>query len=347
MFNGDTLLATVDQQTSSGNATGTAKTRYIHPDHLGSTNVVTDASGTVVQTLDYYPYGATRINTNTGGADSARKYIGQFSDQSNLDYLQARYYDPNRGQFLSQDPVFLGDPKTQNLADPQSLNSYSYAEDNPIKNKDPNGDVSLSSILSSLASALHSLLSFLSGGSGAANGGSGLLGANSSSSQVPNKSANTYTSVSLPNGYVQQKTSVGCFDACASMVGYVPNPLDRIVTANFGSTGQLIPQQQEAQQGLQTIDAYLANGRPITVGININGGTEPLNVGHEQTQHYVVIDGTGSDAGGKYYHYVDPYSSTHSVSSDNKLYVSDNGSITGKSTYGTGKTFTVTEVRPQ
>lgn len=34
--------------------------RYIHPDHLGSTNVVTDASGTVVQTLDYYPYGTTR-----------------------------------------------------------------------------------------------------------------------------------------------------------------------------------------------------------------------------------------------------------------------------------------------
>jgi YD repeat-containing protein len=99
VFNGDSLVATVDQQTASGNATGTAKTRYIHPDHLGSTNVVTDASGTVVQTLDYYPYGATRINTSTGGADSARKYIGQFSDQSNLDYLQARYYDSARGQF--------------------------------------------------------------------------------------------------------------------------------------------------------------------------------------------------------------------------------------------------------
>jgi RHS repeat-associated protein len=347
VFNGDSLLATVDQETASGNATGTAKTRYIHPDHLGSTNVVTDASGTVIQTLDYYPYGATRINANTGGADSGRKFIGQFSDQSNLDYLQARYYDPNRGQFLTQDPVFIGDPKGQNLADPQSLNSYSYAEDNPIKNKDPNGDVSLSSILSSLASVLHSLLSFLSGASGGVNGGSGVQGTNSSSSQVPNKSANTYTSVSLPNGYVQQKTSTGCFDACASMVGYVPNPMDRIVTANFGSTGQLILQQQGALQGVQTIDAYLSSGKPITVGININGGTEPLNVGHEQTQHYVVIDGMGSDAGGKYYHYVDPYSSARSVSSDNKLYLNNNGSITGKSTYGTGQTFTVTEIRPQ
>jgi YD repeat-containing protein len=41
MFNSDTLLATVDQQLASGVATGTAKTRYVHPDHLGSTNVVT------------------------------------------------------------------------------------------------------------------------------------------------------------------------------------------------------------------------------------------------------------------------------------------------------------------
>ena len=43
---GDTLLATIDQKLYNGTATGTATTRYVHPDHLGSTNVVTDASGT-------------------------------------------------------------------------------------------------------------------------------------------------------------------------------------------------------------------------------------------------------------------------------------------------------------
>jgi hypothetical protein len=152
--------------------------------------------------------------------------------------------------------------------------------------------------------------------------------------------------VPLPNGYAQQKTTVGCFDACANMVGYVPNPLDRIITSSFNVNGQLAP-QAGAQQGVQTIDTYLANGKPITVGININGGTEPLNTGHEQTQHYVVIDGSGSDAGGRYYHYVDPYSSGHSAGSSNKLYLNNNGSLSAKSTYEAGKTFTVTEVRPQ
>src|SRR5712672_682390 len=126
MFNGDTLLATVDQQLASGVATGTAKTRYVHPDHLGSTNVVTDENDNLVQTLDYYPYGATRVSVSTS-TNEKRKYIDQFSDDSGLSYLNARYYNPTQGQFLSQDPVFWGDPKQQNLQDPQSINTYSYA----------------------------------------------------------------------------------------------------------------------------------------------------------------------------------------------------------------------------
>ena len=53
--------------------------------------------------------------------------------------LQARYYDGSKGEFLSEDPVFLGDPRLQALTDPQSLNSYSYANDNPISKSDPSG----------------------------------------------------------------------------------------------------------------------------------------------------------------------------------------------------------------
>jgi RHS repeat-associated protein len=50
--------------------------------------------------------------------------------------LQARYYDGSKGQFLSEDPVFWGN---QNILNPQSLNSYSYANDNPINRSDPSG----------------------------------------------------------------------------------------------------------------------------------------------------------------------------------------------------------------
>src|SRR6266852_2638130 len=53
--------------------------------------------------------------------------------------LQARYYDGSKGEFLSEDPVFLGNPKQQVLSDPQTLNSYSYGNDNPITKSDPLG----------------------------------------------------------------------------------------------------------------------------------------------------------------------------------------------------------------
>ena len=137
IWNGDTLLATIDQPMINGTATGTPITRFIHPDHLGSTNAVTDQNGNLVQTLDYYPFGASRISVSTS-TNEARKYIGQFSDQnSGLDYLQARYYDSARGQFVNEDPVFWSNK--QNLADPQSFNVYSYANDNPINRSDPSG----------------------------------------------------------------------------------------------------------------------------------------------------------------------------------------------------------------
>src|SRR3989344_7036867 len=102
---GDTLLATIE-----GNGVATS-TSYSHPDHLGSTNAVTNSSGTLTQTLDYYPYGGRRINSGTD--TPSREFIGQYYDEdTELSYLNARYYDGARGQFTSQDPTHLaiGDP---------------------------------------------------------------------------------------------------------------------------------------------------------------------------------------------------------------------------------------------
>jgi RHS repeat-associated protein len=81
--------------------------------------------------------------SNSTSTNQKRKFIGQFKDDSGLDYLNARYYEASRGQFMSQDPVFweIGQSKdgVSALANPQSQNSYGYANDNPITNKDPSG----------------------------------------------------------------------------------------------------------------------------------------------------------------------------------------------------------------
>jgi RHS repeat-associated protein len=54
-------------------------------------------------------------------------------DPSGLVYLQARYYDPQLGRFLSTDPV---DPDPQTG---KNFNRYAYAENNPYSKYDPNG----------------------------------------------------------------------------------------------------------------------------------------------------------------------------------------------------------------
>jgi RHS repeat-associated protein len=163
IWNGDTLLATIDQPLYNGSATGSPITRYNHPDHLGSTNAVTDQNGNLMQLQDYYPYGATRVSTSTYPTNEKRQYIGQFSDaQTSLNYLNARYYNPQQGQFISQDPVFLGNPKDQDIRNPQSLNSYTYANDNPITNKDPSGNTTIAIPLAIIVALLYVALQLLS-----------------------------------------------------------------------------------------------------------------------------------------------------------------------------------------
>ncbi len=140
LYAGSTLFATIDQPLVSGAATGTPVTRYIHTDNLGSTNITSDSNQNRAQWFDYAPYGSVIASTNTGTTTDARQYIGQFSDASGLSYLNARYYNPTQSQFLTEDPVFWGQ---QNLGDPQSFNTYSYAEGNPITGSDPSGLYSL------------------------------------------------------------------------------------------------------------------------------------------------------------------------------------------------------------
>ena len=68
-----------------------------------------------------------------------RKFIGEEYDAiTDLNYLNARYYNAKTGRFVSQDPMFWSLPN-ELLADPQQLNSYSYARNNPIVGSDPSG----------------------------------------------------------------------------------------------------------------------------------------------------------------------------------------------------------------
>ncbi len=113
----------------------------IHPDPLNSAAIATNISGTLRETLDYYPFGGIRRDDLTSTFETPRKFIGETYDPATqLSYLNARYYDGGNGKFISQDPMFTGDPNRQRLLDPQQLNSYNYARNNPINGSDPSGE---------------------------------------------------------------------------------------------------------------------------------------------------------------------------------------------------------------
>lgn len=102
---------------------------YYHQDHLGSTRLKTDSGGSSVFSRNYEPFGPDH-----GGSGSEEyKYTGKREDPSGLYYYGARYYDPNVGRFITEDPVPGG------LMDPQSLNRYVYCRNNPHKYTDPDG----------------------------------------------------------------------------------------------------------------------------------------------------------------------------------------------------------------
>jgi RHS repeat-associated protein len=124
---GDRRIASVDS----------SSTFYYHTDLNGSTSVMTDQTGALVQSLVYFPYGATFANT--GSVDVERKFTGRVLDDSTgLYFFGARYYDPVPERFISPDPAATVP------FDPQALNRYSYGRNNPLRLTGPCGNLSVS-----------------------------------------------------------------------------------------------------------------------------------------------------------------------------------------------------------
>jgi RHS repeat-associated protein len=105
---------------------------YYHADGLGSVVNLTDASGVSVASYAYEAFG--KVRSQTGNIVNFFRFTGrEWDEDSGLYYYRARYYDPQIGRFITQDP-FEG-----NLNDPSSLHRYLYVNNNPINKTDPTG----------------------------------------------------------------------------------------------------------------------------------------------------------------------------------------------------------------
>jgi RHS repeat-associated protein len=124
------------------NTSGTITTRYFVADHLGSTAVLTDETGAVVE-RDFYDAWGKQV-TSTGAADTtcslppASQTTRGFTTQEHVDPVclenfNARMYDPQLGRFLSADSMI------PDLANGQAFDRYAYTYNNLLNATDPSG----------------------------------------------------------------------------------------------------------------------------------------------------------------------------------------------------------------
>jgi RHS repeat-associated protein len=108
---------------------GNRQLRFYHPDHLGSSAVMTDGSGAVIRRASYFPWGQDR---GVDGTFTPKLQFNFKEKEANGFYdYGARLYNPGTGRWLSPDTV---------LAD--GLNRYAYARNNPWTRVDPTGHAS-------------------------------------------------------------------------------------------------------------------------------------------------------------------------------------------------------------
>ena len=80
---------------------------YVHADHLGQPQKMTDDSQVVVWNHVTRPFGETE--SLTGAATNNQRFPGQYADgESGYAYNYFRDYDPRLGRYLQSDPIGLG-----------------------------------------------------------------------------------------------------------------------------------------------------------------------------------------------------------------------------------------------
>jgi len=104
--------------------------KYLHTDHLGGVAAVTTSAGAYSTNQSYFAYGKKRAG---GTLPTTINYTGQRLDGSGLVYMNARYYDPLVGMFISPDTIV---PDAGVLID---YNRFAYGRANPLKYNDPSG----------------------------------------------------------------------------------------------------------------------------------------------------------------------------------------------------------------
>ena len=85
----------------------------------------------------YTDFGETSIHGDETFYNEVCFTGGIYDEGTGLYYLNARYYNPEDGRFLTEDTY------TGENTDPESLHLYAYCTNNPVTNADPSGHIAI------------------------------------------------------------------------------------------------------------------------------------------------------------------------------------------------------------
>jgi RHS repeat-associated protein len=103
-------------------------TSYYQADGLGSLTSLSNPSGALTNTYTYDSFG--NLLASTGSLVNSFRCTGrEFDTETSLYYYRARYYDPNSGRFVSEDPIRIRG----------GINLYAYVRNDPVRLTDPDG----------------------------------------------------------------------------------------------------------------------------------------------------------------------------------------------------------------
>ncbi len=114
---------------------------YYTKDIRESTTNLLDSTGSGVVSYQYTDFGETSIHGDETFYNEVCFTGGIYDEGTGLYYLNARYYNPEDGRFLTQDTY------TGENTDPESLHLYAYCTNNPVTNADPSGHIAISRIV--------------------------------------------------------------------------------------------------------------------------------------------------------------------------------------------------------
>ena len=129
------LLGLEGNVIASGRYEGSHAGEYgvYNKDGRGSTTSIVDAEGRSAATYEYTDFGETTVHGG-GAFENEICYTGDVYDESTgLYYLNARYYDPKDGRFLTQD-TYRGEADAY-----ETWHLYTYCANNPVNYVDPSG----------------------------------------------------------------------------------------------------------------------------------------------------------------------------------------------------------------